>query len=614
MGDDEGDDPRNRLRRCMERLWRSDTCGSGALELQNLLFSKKNSIFTDGSEAFSRDLARLVSRWIVESEGPLRSEHVKQEDVGYMCLLLGSLLRYLNRIEERDVLEIGTLSLLAVAAEGRSGHVRVSALDALAETMRLRDGINALSGIQWLQMMRKGPIVNKTEDMFKDVTNQFVRTLQLRTHGALALALEDEKSSVRLAAVKCCGVFAMSKLTICTHIRSARRFVRVVTDKITDIACYDSTDLVRCEALNVYSEMLRCPSIEVCCGLSIEQLSRLLNLLDDASISVRKAFVNLILHSNFETIDALAEMLGGVLQWLTQRYVYTTSTELSICLYLINSVMMCVIRNKDYMHQRTIQNRVSEHLLDVLDKPDLIFEAVLSVTSIATLASRGVGLGVDAMGYIPMSQVQSLSFSSLRVATAALVFMCTLNVKPILSGTLRSDLRRTMLAVRTRIAYNNSASSVELCRYSGPQHSTLSVVTSSAYWLAKPHLTTYDRPLSRNDPFDVSLDFLFRGGSFDLKDIFSEICIRLRLIPEDKSSHELVPEITHFATLQQSLSIISVGTNCIRVSGFMRFPSLMTIGFVFLPERFRLTMLFAPCRAEPRHRSIIQELGFEVDF
>ena len=319
--------------------------------------------------------------------------------------------------------------------------------------------------------------IDREQDERVQGCNESVRTDTTVENAARALALEDEESSVRLAAVKCCGVFAMSKLTVRTHIRSARRFVRVVTDTITDIACYDSTDAVRVEALNVYSQMLRCPSIAICCGLSIEQLSRLLTLLDDASISVRKAFVNLVLNSNFETADALAEMLGGVLQWLTQRYAYTTSTELSICLYLIHAVMMCVIRNKDYMHQRTIQNRVSEHLLDVLNKPDLIVEAVLSVTSIATLASRDVGLGVDAMGYLPMSHVKSLSFSSLRVATAALVFMCMLNVKPILSGTLRSDLRRTMLAVRTRVAYNGSASSVELCRYSGSQHSTVSVTT-----------------------------------------------------------------------------------------------------------------------------------------
>ena len=71
----------------------------------------------------------------------------------------------------------------------------------------------------------------------------------------------------------------------------------------------------------------------------------------------------------------------------------------------------------------------------------------------------------------------------------------------------------------------------------------------------------------------MSIDFLLRGA-FDLRTYFLRFAFDY-VVPEDKSGHELVPEITHFATLQQSLSIVSVGTNCIRVSGFMRFPSLM---------------------------------------
>ena len=62
------------------------------------------------------------------------------------------------------------------------------------------------------------------------------------------------------------------------------------------------------------------------------------------------------------------------------------------------------------MHQRVVRNRVSEHLLDVLDKPALVADAVLS----ATRASR-TSTHVDAMGYLPISEIESMSLASLRV-------------------------------------------------------------------------------------------------------------------------------------------------------------------------------------------------------
>ena len=85
---------------------------------------------------------------------------------------------------------------------------------------------------------KKGPVQNE-KDNTTETTNRFEQTLRLRTWCACS-GIED--LSVRLAAVKSSGVFAVaiSKLTMKSHVRSARRFVRAVSDMLTDIALYDS--------------------------------------------------------------------------------------------------------------------------------------------------------------------------------------------------------------------------------------------------------------------------------------------------------------------------------------------------------------------------------------
>jgi len=584
-----------RLVQCMNKLENMESRDSGALELRKILpsLSSSSSSHVLFISILSELTSSVLSRWIVDPSRRSAS----------LCALLGSVLRYLNKGGEgvQSDLEIGMLSLFVVACEGTSGRVRASALDALSDAMSLSRGMNPLSGAQWLQMLRKDPI-----EAIKETKTQ----LKLRTQGALALALEDEESSVRIAALKCSSAAVMStvNLEISRHALLARRFVRLVTEMLTDIACYDSDDSVRVEALREYSKLLRSPSLVVCCGLSIDQVSRMLKLLDDASISVRKAFVNLVRNSQFEHVDALSELLGGSLEWLgRQKMIFSTSTELSICLYMVDAVIKCAIRNKDYMHQRAIRNRVSEHLVNVLDKPDLVVKTVRSVGTMAKLASV-LGLDVDKMGYLPMSQTRTLlpCLEFLDVATAALVFLCVCNAKPILMDTLRADMRRMLIHVTQHInIQKQDTSSIELCKY-GPREISFPLRPNSAYWIAKPS-TGIDRLASPFESFDIHVDML-------LYKVVSkqQMCLRLRVVPEDASNLELVPEMTHYALLEQQQQKKRVGNNCVRVSGPVHFPCLATMGLMSKSKHLRLFMFLSVCPLNIERRSLTEELRFEM--